>query len=89
MDFLKYELDAGPDDIIEVTLSSQANVRLLDSANFQRYRRGASHRCIGGLAKQSPFHLRAPHSGRWYVAIDLGGYKGNVRASVRVLHGHA
>ena len=31
MNFLKYEVSAGPDDIIEVTLSNAANVRLLDS----------------------------------------------------------
>ena len=54
MNFIKYEFDAGPDDMIEVSLSGQANVRLLDPSNFQNYRAGRAHRCIGGLAKVSP-----------------------------------
>ena len=60
MEFLRYEFEAGPDDVIEVSLSGQANVRLLDSPNFQSYRAGRGHRCIGGLAKVSPVRLHPP-----------------------------
>ena len=35
MNFLKYEFDAGPQDVIRVDLDKQANVRLLDATNFQ------------------------------------------------------
>ncbi len=89
MNFLKYEVCAGPDDIIEVTLSSAANVRLLDSSNFRSYQAGQAHRCIGGYVKQSPFRLRAPRNGNWYVVIDLGGHAGTIRAGVRVLRDSA
>jgi hypothetical protein len=89
MNFLRYEVSAGPDDIIEVTLSKAANVRLLDSSNFQNYRTGRPHRCSGGYVTQSPYHLRPVRDGHWYIAIDLGGYAGTVRASVRVLRGGA
>ena len=84
MDFIKYEFDAGPDDVIEVSLSGQANVRLLDPSNFRSYRAGQGHRCIGGLAKVSPFRLRPPHRGHWFVVIDLGGYRGSIRHSARL-----
>jgi hypothetical protein len=68
-----------------VTLSgSAANVRLLDSSNFSSYRRGAQHRYVGGLAKQSPVRLGVPHSGRWHVTVDLMGLGGSVRPSVMV-----
>jgi Domain of unknown function (DUF1883) len=73
-------------ELVEVLLSSQANVRLMDSSNFSSYRNGSQHRFYGGLAKQSPIRLQVPGAGHWHVAIDLGGYAGSVRASVRVLN---
>jgi hypothetical protein len=85
MDFLHYEVDAGPSNIVEVTLDKQANVKLLDSINFQNYRSGREHRYHGGLVKVSPLRLAPPCHGHWHVVIDLGGYTGSVRASVRVL----
>jgi hypothetical protein len=85
MRFLHYDFRAGPSDIIEVTLDRQANVRLLDSVNFQRYRQGRDHRYYGGLAQVSPFRLTPPHEGQWHVAVDLGGYDGSVRASARLI----
>lgn len=75
-------------EIVEVTLkNSAANVRLLDSSNFNSYRNGRRHRYQGGLAKKSPVRLQIPRSGHWHVAIDMQGLRGNVRASVRVLPG--
>ena len=84
MDHLHYELDLGPNDIVYVTLDQQANVKLLDGINYQSYRSGQRHTYFGGLAKVSPAKLSAPHSGRWHLAIDLGGYSGTVHASVQV-----
>ena len=45
--------DLGPrqrDEIVEVTLTSGANVRLMNSSDFSNYKNGRSHRYIGGLA---------------------------------------
>jgi Domain of unknown function (DUF1883) len=85
MDFLHYEVDLSGNDSVSVTLDKQANVRLLDSCNYQKYRNGSEHRYFGGLAKRSPIVISAPHSGHWHVVIDLGGYAGSVRASVAVI----
>lgn len=82
MNYLHYPLDLAADDAVRVTLDKQANVRLLDDANFQRYQRGESHNYRGGLANKSPIVLVPPHAGRWHVVIDLGGYAGTVRAAV-------
>jgi hypothetical protein len=71
------------DDIIEVELDKQANVRLLAEANFAKYTRGDKHQYYGGLAKASPVRMSAPHDGRWHLVIDLGGFAGTVRASAR------
>lgn len=87
MNFLNYEVDAGPDDVIWVTLDKQANVRLLDSINYQHYRTRNKHSYCGGLAQVSPFNLVAPYQGHWHVVVDCGGYAGSVRAVVQVIRG--
>lgn len=71
---------------VKVTLSgSAANVRLMDSSNFQNYKNGRSHRYTGGLVKKSPVVLGVPSSGHWYVTLDMQGLKGSTNASVQVL----
>lgn len=88
MQFIKHDLGQRTSgEIVEVTLSNAANVRLMDSSNFQNYRNGRRHRYYGGHVKRSPFRLKIPKDGRWYVAVDLGGYSGRVGSSVRVLSG--
>ena len=71
---------------MEVTLNgSAANVRLLDSSNFQNYKSGRRHRYYCGLITRSPARIRVPRGGNWHVAVDMQGLHGNSRASVRVM----
>lgn len=73
-------------EIVEITLSGNAaNVRLLDSSNFNSYRNGRQHRFYGGLAKRSPVRLQIPSSGHWHLVVDMAGLSGRVNASARVL----
>lgn len=74
-------------DVVEVTLTSGANVRVLDSTNFHKYRRGEAHRCHGGLAKRSPVRIPIPSSGRWHAVVDMQGLRGSTRAGIRVIPG--
>lgn len=74
-------------EIVEVTLTSGANVRLMDSSNFNSYKNGRRHRYTGGLAQKSPLRLQIPSSGHWHVAIDMQGLRGSTKASVRILPG--
>ena len=74
-------------EIVEVTLTNGANVRLMDQSNFANYKAGRRHNYYGGLAKRSPVRLAIPRSGHWHVAIDMQGLRGSTRASVRVLLG--
>ncbi|MFQ2510891.1 DUF1883 domain-containing protein [Aeromonas caviae] len=88
MNFLKYDLgNLKRGEVVEVTLSSGANVRLMDSSNFNSYKNGMKHRFYGGLAKRSPARIAVPNSGHWYVAIDMQGLRGSTNASVRVVPG--
>jgi len=73
-------------EIVEITLlGNAANVRLMDSSNFQSYKNGRRHKYYGGLAKRSPVRLQVPRSGHWHVTVDLMGLRGNVKSSTRVL----
>lgn len=74
-------------EIVEVTLTSGANVRLMTSSDFSSYKNGRQHRYIGDLAKRSPIRLQITSSGHWYVAVDMQGLQGSTRASVRKLPG--
>jgi hypothetical protein len=85
VNFLHSDLNLGPDEVVIVTLDSQANVLLLDDGNFYNYQHGSNYTYYGGLAKVSPLRLKPPHPGHWHVVIDLGGYSGTVKASVSTI----
>ncbi|MCH8054422.1 MAG: DUF1883 domain-containing protein [Planctomycetes bacterium] len=85
MNYLHYEFELGPDDIIEVTLDHAANVQLLDPPNFQNYKNGKPFKYTGGHVRTSPYRCRPPRSGHWHLVVDLGGGAGTVRASAQVL----
>ncbi len=87
MDYNYYKLgNQQRGNVVEVTLSgSAANVRLLDSTNYQHYRAGRRHNYHGGLVKRSPARIVIPRTGTWYVVVDMQGLQGSVRSSVRVI----
>lgn len=91
MNFTHYDLGYQQrGNVVEVTLSGNAaNVRLLDSSNFQSYRSGRQHRYFGGLMTTSPARLVVPHSGSWHVTIDMQGLRGQTRSSIRVIPAEA
>lgn len=89
MQFSYYDLGyRNGGEIVEITLSGNAaNVFLVDSSNFNSYRNGRQYRYFGGHATRSPVRLQVPNSGTWYAVIDMGGYGGSVRHSMRILPG--
>ncbi len=88
MNFLQFDLgNRKRGEVIEVTLTNGANVRLMTSSEFSNYKNGRRHRFVGGLAKRSPVPLQIPSSGHWYVVVDMQGLRGSTRASVRTLPG--
>jgi len=88
LNFLQFDLgNRQRGEIVEVSLTNGANVRLMTSSEFSNYKNGRQHRYIGGLAKRSPVTLQIPSSGHWYVVVDMQGLQGSTRASVRTLPG--
>ena len=72
-------------EVAVVTLTGNAaNVRLMDSTNFQSYKAGRRYKFFGGLADKSSFRVAIPNTGYWHVAVDLQGLRGQVRSSVNV-----
>ncbi|MGL5718434.1 MAG: DUF1883 domain-containing protein [Paraclostridium sp.] len=72
-------------DLISVELDKQANVILLDSLNFSKFKNGGKYKYYGGLATYSPFKITIPSAGMWYVVIHLGGYSGTVKYKINVI----
>ena len=88
MSYLQFDLGQKQrGEIVEITLTNGANVRLMSSSDFSNYKSGRRHSYIGGLAKRSPIKLQIPNSGRWYVVVDMQGLRGSTNASVRMVPG--
>ena len=71
--------------VVAVKLANRANVLLLDTSNFQRYRRADGFNYYGGEARRSPYRVVVPHSGHWHLVLDLDGAAGTIRCEVAVL----
>ena len=85
-DFLHSDLGfRASGDLLEVTLSNAANVRLLDSHNFSQYQRGLQHNYYGGLARETPVRIPIPHAGIWHAVVDMQGLAGSTRAGFQVI----
>jgi hypothetical protein len=84
-DHLHRRLFLKSGDVVEVDSNTQANVLLMDDSNYSDYRAGRSHRYHGGFFTHFPARLAPPSSGYWNVALDLGGRRGTIRHSIRVI----
>ncbi|MCL2293467.1 MAG: DUF1883 domain-containing protein [Spirochaetes bacterium] len=85
MNFLQYDFQLNLGDILEVTINTTANVRIMDPVNFLYYRHKRKYKYIGGLTTPPLFTASVPYKGRWHVVIDLEGLSGDVRAAVKVI----
>jgi len=76
-------LQAG--QVVSVTLSGNAaNIKLMDTHNFNNYKNGRQHKYYGGYVTSSKTSLKVPSTGQWHLTVDLGGFRGTVRSNVQV-----
>jgi hypothetical protein len=73
-------------EIVEITLTNGANVRLMDAENFLAYKEGLQYRFVGGLFLESPVRISMPSTGYWHVTIDMDGLKGSTSATTKILN---
>lgn len=86
MEHVKFDLGQQPAGAtVEVTLGLAANVKVMCRTDYRDYEAGRSYRFYGGYYDRSPALFTIPRLDNWYVAVDLGGHAGQVRASVRVI----
>lgn len=87
MNYLESDLGhLGAGCAVKFALSGNAaNVRLIDSRNFPRFKRGDRYEYLGGHATKSPVVLRTSHPDHWRAVVDLGGGRGAVNASISVI----
>jgi hypothetical protein len=86
MQFTHYDLGHKQrGQVVEVTLTSGANVRLMDGSNFSSFRNGRRHQYIGGLITRSPYRMQIPSAGHWHVTVDVAGLRNGTRSSIRML----
>lgn len=89
MNYSYYDLgNLKKGQVVEVTLSSAANVCLLTPSDFTNYKNRRPFNYYGGKITQSPYPIRIPFSGHWYLTIDLGGYSGTVSHDIQILPGY-
>ncbi|MCB5205086.1 DUF1883 domain-containing protein [Neorhizobium sp. T786] len=71
--------------VVEVTLNTVNNVRMMNVGNFQRFRELLDFKYIGGVAKKSPVRLVIPEDGHWHVIVDMEGHHVLADSSVKVI----
>lgn len=85
MNFLHYKFKLHAGDAIKVTLDHQANVRLMDDANYALFKAQAKFKFVGGHALKSPVVLEAPTDGHWNIVVDAEGHERELHPVVEVL----
>lgn len=58
---------------VEVQLEHAADVFLVDSYNFQKYKAGRQFKYFGGHYTKTPVRITVSGSGRWYLVVRGGG----------------
>lgn len=66
--------------VVHVELSHASDVLLMDSINYNAYRRGAQCTYYGGHYTQSPVRISIPRPAVWHLVVE-----GAHRASVQVV----
>ncbi len=58
---------------VEVHLKHAADVFLVDSYNFQKFKSGSGFKYYGGHYTRTPVHISVSGTGRWYLIVRGGG----------------
>ena len=85
MNYLFKDFYGGPNNLVQVVLEGGwANVMLLDDTNYNNYINERQFQYHGGKSDISPYNIRPPYQGHWYVVVDRGGYPGNINVKINI-----
>ncbi|MCP9750002.1 DUF1883 domain-containing protein [Ferruginibacter sp. HRS2-29] len=82
-DFLHQRRNLSQGDTVILDCDTQCNFMLLDDNNFYHYRNGRGFEYFGGSFEYFPASITVPRTTYWNVVVDLGGYSGTIRHSIR------
>jgi len=74
MKFLHKPLKAQAGDIIRVEFSRPTKVLLIQSRQFEKYKKGKTYHYRGGAAEKSPVEFTVPFDGIWHAIIEKGTF---------------
>jgi len=68
----RFQVVTGPDREIEVSLSGEAYVKVMDRVNLSKYQVGEDHDYHGEDEKVTNVKIKVPFLGRWFIIVDSG-----------------
>lgn len=84
MSHLHSKVSLSSDESVRVTLSKAANIQVMDTHNYNLFKRGKRYRYHGGYYRSSPCLIKPDRSScLWHVVIN--GYTGRIRANVAIV----
>lgn len=81
MTFMHWKIPGSAGDTVHIHLDTPAYVRMLDTLNFEYYKRGQKYSGEGGWSDGLEADFVLPYKGTFYVTVDLGGQAGVVKAT--------
>jgi len=81
MKFLHKPLKAQAGDVIRVEFSRPTRVLLIQSRQFEKYKKGKTYHYRGGESEKSPVEFTVPFDGVWHAIIEKGTFKNPIDVS--------
>jgi len=86
--YVSDEMNAGPENLVQIVINVRLYAFLLDDDNFQKYRNGVDYRQLRyGVSTQTltnPTYVVPPTKQHWHLVIDNGGQPFNVNPAVKL-----
>lgn len=70
--YKQYRLKKG--QTIKVYFNKATKIRLLDSREFNNFKKDKNYKYYGGFFEKSPAELKVPNDGTWTLIIEKGTY---------------
>jgi hypothetical protein len=83
--YLHYKCKVRPENFIQVSLSTKANIKLLDTLNFYKYQSGKPYEVSSEHLDLASVEIKVPFKSTWHVIIEHSYYDGPIRANVKVV----
>ena len=68
----RFQVVTGPDREIEVSLSGEAFVKVMDRVNLSKYQVVEDHDYHGESGNVTNVKIKVPFLGRWFIIVDSG-----------------